>query len=73
MPSPKTLIAVQRAWDRTYRALADPAHRRQTTILRRRLLELSVRVWCHPYWRAAGSGQRVALRVRARELESEVG
>lgn len=41
-------------------------------MLRRRLLELSVQVWYHPYWRKIGSGQQVALRVRARELESGV-
>lgn len=70
---PEDLIAAQSAWDRTYRALADPAQHERTTALRRRLLELSARVWWHPYWRTAGPGHRVALRMRARELESGVG
>jgi len=70
---PEDLIAAQRAWERTYRALADPDQRVRTTVLRQRLLELSVRVWSHPYWSTAGSGHRVALRIRVRELESGVG
>ncbi|MBO3682531.1 hypothetical protein [Streptomyces sp. NEAU-YJ-81] len=69
---PEDLIAAQCAWDRTYRALADPAHSGRTTALRRRLLTLSVQVWWHPYWRKAGAGRRLDLRTRARELEREV-
>ncbi|MCM2579710.1 hypothetical protein [Streptomyces meridianus] len=69
---PEDLIAAQRAWDRTYRALADPAQRGRTTALRRRLLELSVQVWWHPYWRDAKTGNRMDLRVRAHELETGV-
>ncbi|MFG2703164.1 hypothetical protein [Streptomyces sp. NPDC048386] len=69
---PEDLIAAQCAWDRTYRALADPARRGTTTALRRRLLRLSVQVWWHPYWStdSAGPRDRVALRGQARELES---
>ncbi|MFI5820256.1 hypothetical protein ACIA8I_14210 [Streptomyces rishiriensis] len=66
---PEDLVAAQCAWERTYRSLADPANRQQTTVLRRRLLELSIQVWWHPYWRQAGTGQRAALRSSARELE----
>ncbi|MGW3009643.1 hypothetical protein ACWC9R_12505 [Streptomyces sp. NPDC001219] len=41
-------------------------------MLRRRLLQLSVQVWWHPYRssRGAGCGERVALRGRAKQLES---
>lgn len=53
----------------TYRSLTDPANRQRTTALRRRLLQLSVQVWWHPYWQQAGTGQRAALRSSARELE----
>ncbi|MCZ1006813.1 hypothetical protein [Streptomyces lydicus] len=69
---PEDLLAAQCAWDRTYRALADPARRGGTTVLRKRLLQLSVQVWWHPYWssRGAGCGERVALRVRAKQLGS---
>ncbi|MFF1422039.1 hypothetical protein [Streptomyces sp. NPDC058280] len=70
---PEDLIAAQSAWDRTYRTLADPAQRGRTTALRRHLLELSVQVWWHPYWREAGTGHRMALRMRAQELESRAG
>ncbi|MEU9472347.1 hypothetical protein AB0D78_38325 [Streptomyces avermitilis] len=66
---PEDLVAAQCAWEGTYRRLADPANRRRRTALRRRLLELSVRVWWHPYWQQAGTGQRAALRSSARELE----
>lgn len=67
---PTDLIASQYAWERTYRSLADPANWQQTTALRRRLLELSARVWWHPYWEQAGTGQRAALRFSVREMES---
>ncbi|MFI1721848.1 hypothetical protein [Streptomyces sp. NPDC020489] len=66
---PEDLVAAQCAWERTYWSLADPANRQRTTVLRRRLLELSIQVWWHPYWRQAGTGQRAALRSSARELE----
>ncbi|WP_404782811.1 hypothetical protein [Streptomyces pristinaespiralis] len=45
----------------------------RTTALRRRLLELSVQMWWHPYWHEAGTRQRVALRTAARELEAGAG
>lgn len=67
---PEDLIAAQCAWERTYRSLADPANSQRTTALRRRLLELSVKVWSHPYWKQAGTGRRAALRSSARELEA---
>ncbi|WP_405893364.1 hypothetical protein OG612_29185 [Streptomyces sp. NBC_01527] len=69
---PEDLVTAQHAWERTYRSLADPANRQRTTALRRRLLELSVQVWWHPYWQQAGTGQRAALRASARELEPGV-
>lgn len=70
---PEDLITAQCAWERTYRALSDPANRGCTTALRRRLLELSVQMWWHPYWGEAGTGQRAALRTSARELELKAG
>ncbi|MFE4611140.1 hypothetical protein ACFRK5_22785 [Streptomyces niveus] len=58
--------------DRAYRALAEPTRHEGTTVLRRRLIRLSAQIWWHPYWStpASGPGDRVALRGRARELES---
>ncbi|MET9507726.1 hypothetical protein ABZX62_04465 [Streptomyces flavidovirens] len=70
---PEDLIAAQSAWERTYRSLAAPVHRERTTVLRRRLLELSVQVRWRPYWREARTGQRVALRTAVRELEAGAG
>ncbi|MCI3223487.1 hypothetical protein OG705_04330 [Streptomyces sp. NBC_00838] len=69
---PDDLVASQRAWDRAYRALAEPARRSGTTVLRRRLIRLSAQIWWHPYWStpASGPADRMALRGRARELES---
>jgi len=37
--------------------------------LRRRLLELSVHVWWHPYRQQTGTAQRASLRFSARGLE----
>ncbi|MFH9038113.1 hypothetical protein ACH4FA_01870 [Streptomyces sp. NPDC017966] len=68
---PEDLVTAQQAWSRTYRSLADPANRQRTTALRRRLLQLSVQVRWHPYWKQAGNGQRAALRSSARDLEPE--
>lgn len=67
---PEDLVASQRAWDRAYRALAEPARRSGTTVLRR-LIRLSAQIWWHPYWSTPTSApaDRVALRGRARELE----
>ncbi|MEU0953885.1 hypothetical protein ABZ353_16305 [Streptomyces niveus] len=66
-------MASQRARDRAYRALAESAHGSGTTVLRRRLIRLSARIWWHPYWStsaSSGPADRVALRGRAREPES---
>ncbi|MGP4110279.1 hypothetical protein ACTWP5_05100 [Streptomyces sp. 4N509B] len=63
---PDDLIRAQREWHATYRALAAPG-RHGTTVLRRRLLRLSTRIWWHPYWRTApgAAASRVALRRQA--------
>ncbi|MFF3943140.1 hypothetical protein [Streptomyces phaeofaciens] len=61
---PDDLVQTQRAWNLTYRALAAPRPR-NTTVLRRRLLHLSVRLWWHPYGTTVPSA--LAARVRLRE------
>ncbi|MET9736349.1 hypothetical protein ABZZ79_38740 [Streptomyces sp. NPDC006458] len=70
-PFPPDLLRLQADWHRTYAALAAPrpAH---NTLLRRRLLALSVELQWHPYWSApnAGPAARVELRERARVPES---
>ena len=66
---PDDLVRTQAAWNATYNALAAPRSR-DTAVLRRRLLILSVRLWWHPYWEtvpavpAARSELRQAARVR---------
>ncbi|MGW4219065.1 hypothetical protein ACWEJZ_18880 [Streptomyces bacillaris] len=47
-PFPDDLIAAQREWHATYRALAAPRPRHATE-LRRRLLLMSVRIEWHPF------------------------
>jgi hypothetical protein len=46
---PDDLVQVQREWDRVYRALAAP-RRYGTAELRRRLLQLSARIFNDPAW-----------------------
>ncbi|MFC9293991.1 hypothetical protein ACFTWH_03575 [Streptomyces sp. NPDC057011] len=64
---PDDLLALQRAWLRTYAELAQAPAGAGTTLLRRRLIGLSGRLCAHPYWttptgwRAGG----VALRRAA--------
>ncbi|MEU6946628.1 hypothetical protein ABZ957_15570 [Streptomyces sp. NPDC046316] len=48
-PFPDDLVAAQRSWVQAYEALAQPGAPR-TTVLRRRLVQLSADVYFHPYW-----------------------
>ncbi|WP_443056276.1 hypothetical protein [Streptomyces sp. IBSBF 3136] len=70
---PDDLMQPQAAWNATYDALAAPRHR-DTTVLRRRLLLLSGRLWWHPYRETAPSVPvaRSELRqlTRARRAQS---
>ncbi|MGW5739122.1 MULTISPECIES: hypothetical protein [Streptomyces] len=59
-PIPDDLVRLQREWTATYRRLADQPGR---TVLRRRLLRLSVELHFHPRLRTATA--RAALRRRA--------
>lgn len=67
---PEDLLTAQRDWYAVYGLLADrTATAMQTTVLRRRLQRLSVRVSTHPHW-ATYAGRapeaRMALREQAR-------
>ncbi|MEV7275080.1 hypothetical protein ACIQIG_33120 [Streptomyces bacillaris] len=62
---PDDLIRAQQEWHATYRALAVPRPRR-TAELRRRLLRLSVRIHCHPFW-STPAGRTPAARVELRQ------
>ncbi|NUL03686.1 hypothetical protein HRW07_10655 [Streptomyces lunaelactis] len=69
---PDDLLAAQREWNRTYVAMASQLG--STTVLRRRLLRLSGRVFWHPFWSSAagrGPAARVELRRRVRVQERE--
>ncbi|MFB9639645.1 hypothetical protein [Streptomyces spiralis] len=65
-------MQLQTDWHRTYQTLAvpDPA---RTTVLRRRLQWLSVRLWWNPYW--TGPGRVPAARTepcrQARVLQGQ--
>ncbi|WP_230193490.1 hypothetical protein [Streptomyces coriariae] len=63
---PDDLVQAQQAWDAIYRALAAPRPC-NVTVLRRRLLRLSVHLWWHPYWTQgpAPAAGREELRRRA--------
>lgn len=64
---PDDLVQTQYAFDATYEALSVPRPR-DAAALRRRLLQLSVRLWWHPYWKTAPSvpAARTQLRQMAR-------
>ncbi|GED90815.1 hypothetical protein TNCT6_79000 [Streptomyces sp. 6-11-2] len=61
---PPDLMQLQAEWHRTYEALAAPDPTR-STVLRRRLQWLSIRLWWHPYW--TGPGRMPAARAELRD------
>ncbi len=63
---PDDLLGAQRDWYAVYRELAGTRHTTQTTVLRRELLRLSVRISTHPYW-AALSGGVPAARMELKQ------
>ncbi|MGZ2362381.1 hypothetical protein LRE75_37995 [Streptomyces sp. 372A] len=72
---PNDLVRVQRAWNDTYQALAVP-NPRHSTVLRRRLLRLSVLLHTHPFWSTTPGGApaaQVELRRRARSAAQRRG
>ncbi|MFJ8208911.1 hypothetical protein [Streptomyces sp. NPDC096033] len=66
---PEDLVALQAAWSRTYADLARTPAGAGTTVLRRRLIALSGRLYTHPYWTAA-PGSRRAYGVELRRAAS---
>ncbi|MFG3343463.1 hypothetical protein ACGF1Z_00170 [Streptomyces sp. NPDC048018] len=69
-PFPLDLVRTQKAWSSTYAELA-AVDTGSTTVLRRRLLRLSVDLYWHAFWRTPGAGP--AARVELRELAREGG
>lgn len=65
---PDDLMEAQRSWYAVYHRLATSQHAAQTTVMRRELLRLSVRISTHPYWADLPSGvpaARMALKQAA--------
>ncbi|MFH9970169.1 hypothetical protein ACH4PR_54915 [Streptomyces mirabilis] len=71
-PFPHDLVQLQTAWNRTYDALA-ASRPVADTVLRRRLLMLSTRLWWHPFWSGPGRmpAERMELRSQARALDAQ--
>ncbi|MGQ4491019.1 hypothetical protein ACN6LM_001984 [Streptomyces sp. SAS_281] len=72
---PDGLVRAQQAWNDTYDALAVPSPR-HSTVLRRRLLRLSVILHTHPFWSTTPGGvpaARVELRRQARAVAQPRG
>ncbi|MFJ3950926.1 hypothetical protein ACIPXV_12885 [Streptomyces libani] len=71
---PDDLLQAQRAWYTAYRQLAQEENPSQTTVLRRTLQRLSVRIATHPYWATIPSGApaaRMALKQQAWAPDTE--
>jgi hypothetical protein len=65
---PDDLIQAQRDWYATYRELAGSSDTgAKTTVLRRRLVRLSVRITAHPFWATLPSTDPAA-RMALKEL-----
>ena len=70
---PADLVQAQRDWYATYRQLAGAAGT-QTTVLRRRLVRLSVQVTAHPYWATVPSSAPAArMQLKALAWDDEAG
>ncbi|MFG1808650.1 hypothetical protein [Streptomyces sp. NPDC049040] len=72
---PADLVQAQRDWYATYRQLAGAAGT-QTTVLRRRLVRLSVQVTAHPYWATvphSAPAARMQLKALAWSDEGDEG
>ncbi|PBC85937.1 hypothetical protein SAMN05428945_6591 [Streptomyces sp. 2224.1] len=69
---PDDLLQAQRAWYRAYRQLAQEGNPSQTTVLRRTLQRLSVRIATHPYW-ATIPGEAPAARMALKQQTWESG
>ncbi|AJT61775.2 hypothetical protein T261_0082 [Streptomyces lydicus] len=63
---PDDLLQAQRAWYTAYRQLAQEENPSQTTVLRRTLQRLSVRIATHPYW-ATIPGRVPAARMALKQ------
>ncbi len=67
---PEDLLQAQRDWYAVYRQLAGAEYEAETTVLRRRLQRLSVRISTHPYW-ASLPGTAPAARMELKQIAWE--
>lgn len=67
---PDDLLEAQRAWYATYHQLAQEVNPSQTTVLRRALQRLSVRIATHLYW-ATIPGRAPAARMALKQYTWE--
>ncbi|MEV7568704.1 hypothetical protein [Streptomyces tanashiensis] len=75
-PFPDDLVLAQEAWTRTYAELARPRTpgAAGVTVLRRRLIRLSVQVYFHPYWaRPRPTAGRADLLRQVRDRQRDRG
>ncbi len=63
---PDDLLKAQRDWYAAYRQLAQEENPSRTTVLRRTLQRLSVRITTHPYW-ATVPGRAPAARMALKQ------
>ncbi|GAA1906034.1 hypothetical protein [Streptantibioticus ferralitis] len=63
---PDDLMQAQLDWYAVYHQLAGAEHESQTTVLRRTLQRLSVRISTHPYW-ASLPGSVPAARMELKQ------
>ncbi|MEJ8646692.1 hypothetical protein WKI65_01075 [Streptomyces sp. MS1.AVA.3] len=71
---PDDLLRAQSDWYTAYRQLAQEENPSQTTVLRRTLQRLSVRIATHPYWATIpgrAPAARMALKQQTWEPEQE--
>ncbi|MFI5831426.1 hypothetical protein ACIA6C_29930 [Streptomyces sp. NPDC051578] len=61
---PDDLLALQRAWLRTYTDLAEAPPASGLTALRRRLIALSGRLYTHSYWTAPAGWRAGGVELR---------
>ncbi|MFE6737492.1 hypothetical protein [Streptomyces tubercidicus] len=64
---PDRLIQAQAAWYATYQRLATADNTSETTVLRRRLQQLSVQIATDPYW-ATIPGRAPAARMALKQM-----
>ncbi len=69
---PDDLLQAQRAWYAAYRQLAEAENPAQTTVLRRTLQRLSVKISTHPFW-ATVPDQGPAARMALKQLAWDAG